>query len=85
MKRKLRQFGDWLERRWVQPAFAGWLCLGLSLFYLGSAANTMSGWLYAISGAALALLGIAAILPPRSLRRLSLERHPIDPVSSGES
>jgi uncharacterized protein (DUF58 family) len=85
VKRHLQKFGDWLERRWVQPAFAGWFCLGLSLFYLGSAANTMSGWLYAISGASLALLGIAAILPPRSLRHLQLKRQSIDPVSSGES
>lgn len=85
MKRRLQQFSDWLERRWVQPAFAGWLCLGLSLFYLGSAANTMSGWLYAISGASLALLGIAAILPPRSLRRLHIQRQSIDPVSRGDS
>ncbi|WP_017660925.1 DUF58 domain-containing protein [Baaleninema simplex] len=84
MKRFGQRLGNWLETHWVKPAYAGGLCLALSLFYFASATNTMSGWLYAISGANFALLGLAAILPVRSLRRLTVRRHPIDPVSCGE-
>ncbi|MGC9505922.1 DUF58 domain-containing protein [Baaleninema sp.] len=84
MKRFLRRIGNWLETHWVKPAYAGGLCLALSLFYFASATNTMSGWLYAISGMNFALLGLAAILPMRSLRQLTVRRHPIEPVSCGE-
>jgi uncharacterized protein (DUF58 family) len=44
----------------------------------------MAGWLYVLSGVSLALLIIAAILPGRSLRHLTLNRSPIQPVSVGE-
>lgn len=84
MKKRIRQLGQWLETHWVKPAYAGALCLGLSLFYFASAINTMSGWLYAISGTSFALLGMAAVLPARSLRRLHVTRRPIDPVSCGD-
>lgn len=85
MKRLLQRLGNWLETHWVKPAYAGGLCLALSLFYFASATNTMSGWLYAISGASFALLGIAAVLPVRSLRRLRVARGNIEPVSCGDS
>lgn len=45
----------------------------------------MAGWLYAISGAILALLVVGAILPARSLRNLKIRRLPIAPVSAGDS
>lgn len=45
----------------------------------------MVGWLYALSGTMLALLGMAAILPGRSLRFLTVRRRPILPVSAGDA
>lgn len=75
---------NWLETRWVVPAYSGWLMGGLAIFFFAAATNTMAGWLYAISGVMLALLGIGAILPARSLTRLKVKRHPIEPVSAGE-
>jgi uncharacterized protein (DUF58 family) len=45
----------------------------------------MAGWLYVISGLSLALVLIAAVLPPRSLRGLSIQRQPIRPVSAGDA
>jgi uncharacterized protein (DUF58 family) len=78
------QINDWLETRWVKPAFSGWLLTGLSLFFFAAATNTMAGWLYVISGVIFALLAIAAILPKRSLRDIQVVRQPIQPVSAGE-
>jgi uncharacterized protein (DUF58 family) len=75
----------WLEQRWLAPSYSGWILIGLSLFFLASAVNTMAGWLYVISGTLLALLAIAAVLSERSLRRLSVQRSPIAPVTAGES
>lgn len=74
---------NWLETRWVTPSYAGWLLLGLSIFFFGAATNTLSGWLYVISGVIFALLVVGAILPERSLRRLQITRVPIEPVSAG--
>lgn len=78
------QVADWLETRWVSPAYAGWLLGSLAIFFFGAATNTMAGWLYVISGVSLALLGIAAILPGRSLNSLRVRRFPINPVSVGD-
>jgi uncharacterized protein (DUF58 family) len=75
---------DRWERRWVSPAYAGWLLIFLTLFFFGSATNTMVGWLYVISGVSLAILILAAILPPRSLRKLKVQRQAIAPVSVGD-
>jgi uncharacterized protein (DUF58 family) len=44
----------------------------------------MAGWLYVISGISFALLGIAAVLPPRSLLGLVVQRLPIQPVTAGD-
>jgi uncharacterized protein (DUF58 family) len=78
------KIADWLETRWVTPAYAGWLLLALAMFFFGAATNTMSGWLYVISGVSIALLTIAAILPLRSLRVLELRRRSIQPISAGD-
>jgi uncharacterized protein (DUF58 family) len=84
MKNIGHKIADWLETRAVTPAYAGGLLAGLTVFFFGSATNTMAGWLYALSGGTLALLGIAAVLPPRSLRDLEVYRRPIEPVSAGD-
>jgi uncharacterized protein (DUF58 family) len=78
------KIAGWLENRAVTPAYAGWLLSGMTVFFFGSATNTMSGWLYALSGGSLALLGVAAVLPTKSLRSLEVGRHPIAPVSAGD-
>ncbi|MGB7272591.1 MAG: DUF58 domain-containing protein [Geitlerinemataceae cyanobacterium] len=75
---------NWLETRWVKPAYAGGLLLGLSVFFFASATNTMAGWLYVISGVSFALLGMAAVLPMRSISQLNVRRRPISPVSTGD-
>jgi uncharacterized protein (DUF58 family) len=79
-----RRFSHYLERRWVAPAYVGWVLLGLAVFFFAAATNTLSGWLYVMSGLLLALLAIAAILPPRNLSGLKVERQPIRPVCAGD-
>lgn len=81
---KLQKLENWLETRWVKPAYAGGLLLGLSVFFFASATNTMAGWLYVISGVSFALLGMAAILPARSIAPLQVRRRPISPISAGD-
>lgn len=78
------RIADWLETRWVAPAYAGWLLSAIAICFFGAATNTMAGWLYAISGIGFALLGLAAVLPVRSLRSIRVTRHPIAPVSVGD-
>lgn len=75
---------EWLETRWVTPAYAGWLLGGIAVCFFAAATNTMAGWLYAISGIIFALLILAAILPARSLKSIQVRRHPILPVSVGD-
>jgi len=77
-------WSDWLERRWATPSYAGGMLLALSLCFFGAATNSMAGWLYVISGVSFALLVIAAIIPVRSLRQLTVERLPIQPISAGD-
>lgn len=79
-----KQIADWLETHWVTPAYAGWLLIGLSLFFFIAATNTLAGWLYVISGISFALLGVAAILPARSLQGIEVSRRSIHPVSVGD-
>ena len=78
------KIADWLETRAVTPAYAGGLLVGLTVFFFGSAANTMAGWLYVLSGVSLALLGIAAFLSTRSIQSLEVRRRAIEPVSAGD-
>ncbi len=73
----------WLETKWVTPAYAGWLLMALTICFFGAATNTMAGWLYVLSGVGVALLGVAAILPARSLKSVSINRIPISPVTAG--
>lgn len=82
--RSPQKISDWLEMHWVTPAYSGGLLGGLSLFFFVAGTNTLSGWLYVMSGVGLALLAIAAILPERSLRQLKVRRAPIHPVSAGD-
>ena len=73
----------WLETKWVTPAYAGWLLMALTICFFGVATNTMAGWLYVLSGVGVALLGVAAILPARSLQFLTITRNPVLPVTAG--
>lgn len=75
---------NWLETHWVMPAYSGGVLAGVAICFFGAAINTMAGWLYAISGLSFAILGIAAILPKRSLVGISIQRQPINPVSAGD-
>ena len=78
------RIADWLENRWVAPAYSGWVLAAVALCFFGAAINTMSGWLYVLSGLSFALLGMAAFLSARSLLGLSVRRHHIQPVSAGD-
>lgn len=78
------QVADWLETHWVAPAYGGWVLLGLTIFFFGAATNTMAGWLYVMSGVGVALLGLAAVLPVRSLRGIRVKRRPSESVSAGD-
>ncbi|PPS46140.1 DUF58 domain-containing protein [Chroococcidiopsis sp. TS-821] len=80
-----KQIADWLESHWVTPAYSGWVLIGVTSCFFGAAVNTMAGWLYVLSGLSFALLGIAAILPVRSLRNIKIRRAAIQPVSAGEA
>ncbi|NES96847.1 MAG: DUF58 domain-containing protein [Desertifilum sp. SIO1I2] len=79
-----QKLADWLETHWITPAYAGWLLMGLAVFFFGAATNTLVGWLYVMSGVSFALLLVAAILPARSLKDIELYRKPIQPVSAGD-
>ncbi|WP_299485433.1 DUF58 domain-containing protein [Acaryochloris sp. IP29b_bin.137] len=76
---------SWLETHWATPAYAGWVILGLTTFFLLAASNTLAGWLYVLGGLGLALLLISAVLPIQSLQGVEVERLPLLPVSVGES
>jgi hypothetical protein len=53
---KLKRFFKWLESRFATPEFIGGMYTALTLFFFMAATNTLSGWLYVISGVSLALL-----------------------------
>jgi uncharacterized protein (DUF58 family) len=74
---------QWLETNWVNPAYAGWLLTILTICFFGAATNTMAGWLYVLSGVGIALLGVGAILPARSIQALTISRGSILPVTAG--
>ncbi|MEH2276003.1 MAG: DUF58 domain-containing protein [Nostoc sp.] len=80
----IKPITNWLETRACAPAYGGWILAATAICFFGAGINTMAGWLYAISGISFALLGVAAILPPRSLTGLSISRCPIQPVSAGD-
>ncbi|TVQ44229.1 MAG: DUF58 domain-containing protein [Gloeocapsa sp. DLM2.Bin57] len=72
---------EWLETRYCAPSFAGSVLGGIALCFFGAAINTMSGWLYVLSGMIISLLLVAAWLCLRSLRELKVTRSPIEPVT----
>jgi len=78
------RIANWLESHWVTPAYSGWVLGGIALCFFGAAVNTMAGWLYVLSGLSCALLGMAAVLPARSLLGFNIRRHPIQSVSAGD-
>ncbi len=73
-----------LERRWIAPAYAGWVVMAIAICFFGAATNTMTGWLYVLSAICVVLAAVAAILPVRSLRALSVEHLLIAPITTGE-
>jgi uncharacterized protein (DUF58 family) len=75
---------NWLEQKWVAPAYAGWVLMVVSICFFGAATNTMTGWLYVLSAVGLVLLVLAAVLPIKSLQALSIEHLPIAPITQGE-
>jgi uncharacterized protein (DUF58 family) len=75
---------NYLETRACAPAYGGWVLAGIAICFFGAAINTMAGWLYVISGLSCAILGVAAILPSRSLSGLTVSRGLIEPVTVGE-
>jgi uncharacterized protein (DUF58 family) len=75
---------NYLETRACAPAYSGWVLAGIAICFFGAAINTMAGWLYVISGLSCAILGVAAILPSRSLSGLTVSRSLIEPVTAGE-
>jgi uncharacterized protein (DUF58 family) len=79
----LNRATKWLETNWVTPAYAGWLLMVLTVCFFGAATNTMAGWLYVLSGVGVALLGVSAVLPIRSIQALTVSRGAILPVTAG--
>ncbi|MEH2412483.1 DUF58 domain-containing protein [Nostoc sp.] len=80
----IKPITNWLEIHACAPSYGGWILAATAICFFGAGINTMAGWLYAISGISFALLGVAAILPPRSLTGLSITRRPMQPVSAGD-
>ncbi len=80
----IKPITNWLEIRACAPTYGGWVLAVTAICFFAAGINTMAGWLYAISGISFALLGVAAILPPRSLTGLSITRRPMQPVSAGD-
>lgn len=82
--RTVPRITDWLESHWMNPAYSGWLLGAMGIFFFLAATNTMSGWLYAMSGVVFALMTIAAILSHQTLKGLTVTRRAIQPISVGD-
>lgn len=80
----MKRLFHWLEWHLATPEFAGGLLLALAVFLFGAATNTLSGWLYVISGISIALLIIGAVFPARFIQELKVERVEPPAVSVGE-
>jgi uncharacterized protein (DUF58 family) len=80
----MKRITNWLETRACAPSYGGWVLVGIAICFFGAAINTMAGWLYVISGVSVAMLVIAAFLPPRSLAALTISRRYIEPVTAGD-
>ncbi|PZO39672.1 MAG: DUF58 domain-containing protein [Pseudanabaena frigida] len=81
---QIKRFFKWLEWRFATPEFIGGMYTALTLFFFMAATNTLSGWLYVISGVSFALLIVGAVMPKRLLAEMVVVRSQIDPVSVGE-
>jgi uncharacterized protein (DUF58 family) len=79
-----KRFFKWLERRFATPEFIGGMYFALTLFFFMAATNTLSGWLYVISGVSFALLIVGAVMPKRLLAEMVVVRSQVDPVSVGD-
>ena len=75
---------NWLETHWINPAYSGWVLMGLCLFFFAAASNTMAGWLYVMSGIGFALMAVAAWLARRGLKGLKVMRVSSLPVAVGQ-
>ncbi|GAP97017.1 DUF58 domain-containing protein [Leptolyngbya sp. NIES-2104] len=82
--RTVTRITDWLESHWINPAYSGWLLGAMGIFFFLAATNSMSGWLYVMSGVVFALMTIAAFLSHQSLKGLTVTRRPIQPISAGD-
>jgi uncharacterized protein (DUF58 family) len=80
----IKRFFKWLEWRFATPEFIGGMYASLTLFFFMAATNTLSGWLYVISGVSAALLIVGAVMPKRLLAEMVVVRSQIDPVSVGD-
>ena len=80
----INRLNHWLETHACTPAYGGLLLGGIAFCFFAAATNTMAGWLYVISGLIFALLGIAAVLPTRTLKQIQIRRNSISPVSMGD-
>ncbi|WP_052327097.1 DUF58 domain-containing protein [Prochlorothrix hollandica] len=78
------RLSHWLENHWANPAYGGWVLGSLSTFFFIAATNTLSGWLYVMSGLGLALVLLSGYLAHQGVQRLLLRRLPIEPVSAGD-
>jgi uncharacterized protein (DUF58 family) len=72
------------ETQLPKPTFATMVLMGLTLFFFAAATNTLSGWLYVISGLSLGLMSLAAVLPGWELRNIQAQREAALPISVGE-
>ncbi len=72
------------ETRLPKPTFATVVLMALTLFFFAAATNTLSGWLYVISGLSLGLMSLSAMLPGWELRNIQARREAPLPVSVGE-
>jgi len=81
----MKRLFSYLEYRFCVPEFAGWMLMMLSGFFFAAATNTLSGWLYVISGVSFAILLISGVLPSRVIKDIEIVRSPIEPVSAGEA
>ena len=81
---KFKRFFKWLEWRFATPEFIGGMYTAFTLFFFMAATNTLSGWLYVISGVSFALLIVGAVMPKRLLAEMVVMRSQVDPVSVGD-
>ncbi len=81
----LRRLLHSTESKLAVPSYSGCVLLGLAGFFFIAATNTLSGWLYVMSGVILALMAIALWLVRQNLRGLTVTRQVPEPVSVGDS